>query len=95
MHRLVLTVEADQALDALYNDGYQAWGEVQADKYYDAILTHFDVLCDNPYLFRAVDEIREGYRRSVCGKHSIFYRIVNDTVEIMGLVRHENRFYKA
>lgn len=95
MYRLVLTVEADQDLDALYNDGYQAWGESQADKYYDAILVHFDVLCDNPYLFRAVDEIREGYRRSVCGKHSIFYRIVDDTIEIMGLVRHENRFYEA
>lgn len=92
MYRLVITVEADQDLDALYNDGYQTWGEAQADKYYDAILAHFDVLCDNPYLFRAVDEIREGYRRSICGKHSLFYRIVGDTVEIMGLVKNENRF---
>jgi toxin ParE1/3/4 len=95
MYRLVITVEADQDLDALYNDGYQTWGEAQADKYYDAILAHFDVLCDNPYLFRAVDEIREGYRRSVCGKHSLFYRIVGDTVEIMGLVKGENRFSGA
>lgn len=92
MYRLVITIEADQDLDALYNDEYQRWGEDKADKYYDAIISHFSVLCDNPYLFRAVDEIREGYRRSVCGKHSIYYRISGDVVEIMGLVRSQNRF---
>ena len=89
---MVITVEADQDLDALYIDGYQRWGEDQADKYYDAIILHFNILCDNPYLFRAVDEIRKGYRRSICGKHSIFYRIHGNAVEIMGLVRSQNRF---
>jgi toxin ParE1/3/4 len=92
MYKLILSVEAEQDLEAIYINGYQKWGEEQADQYYDALLAHFDVLCENPYLFRAVDEIRIGYRRSVCGKHSVFYRISEDTVEIMGLVRSENRF---
>ena len=69
---LVLTLEADQDLDNLYVDGFKRWGEEQADQYYNALLDHFEVLCDNPFLYRAIDEIREGYRRSVCGKHSIF-----------------------
>lgn len=90
-YRLILSAEADQDLNALYQEGYRKWGEEQADKYYDDVIRHFDVLCDNPYLFRAIDEIRKGYRRSVCGKHSIFYRIVDDTVEIMALVKYENR----
>lgn len=93
MHKLVLSVEADHDLNALYVDGYQRWGMEQADRYYDALLTHFDLLCENPYLFRAIDEIREGYRRSVCGKHAVYYRVVGDTVEIMGLVKHQNRFF--
>ncbi len=90
-YRLIISAEADHDLGSLYEEGYRKWGEEQADEYYDALLTHFDVLCDNPYLFRAVEEIRKGYRRSVCGKHSIFYRIVNDTIEIMALVKYENR----
>ena len=94
MYRLVLTVEAEQDLEALYEEGYTRWGVAQADQYYDAILAHFDVLCKNPYLFRAVDEIRQGYRRSVCGKHGIYYRVVDNTVEIAGLVKHQNRFYR-
>ncbi len=93
MYRLTLTVEADQDLEALYEDGYRRWRLAQADEYYDALLAHFAVLCENPYLFQSVDEIREGYRRSVCGKHSVYYRIVDDTVQIMGLVKKQNQFH--
>ena len=91
-YALVITVEAEYDLDNLYEDGFKRWGEAQADKYYDDLLAHFDALCDNPYLYRAVDEIRAGYRRSVCGKHSVFYQVADDTVRIMALVKRENRY---
>lgn len=91
-YKLILSKEADQDLDALYMEGCGKWGEAQADKYYDAILAHFDTLTETPLLYREVKEVREGYRRSICGKHSIFYRIDGDTVEIMGLVKYQNRF---
>lgn len=67
-------------------------GEAQADKYYDDLLGHFDALCDNPYLYRAVEEIRAGYRRSVCGKHTVFYQIADNAVRVMALVKRENRY---
>lgn len=91
-YQLVISKEADHDLDKLYVDGFKRWGEEQADKYYDWLLSHFDNLCENPFLYRAVDEIRKGYRRSVCGEHSIFYRVDGDAVEVMGLVKHENSF---
>ncbi len=89
---LVISKEADHDLENLYVDGFRRWGETQADHYYDGLLSHFDALCENPYLYRAVDEIRLGYRRSVYGKHSVFYRIVDNNIEIMGLIKSENRF---
>ncbi len=91
-YKLHITKEADQDLDRIYEEGFTTWGEQQADNYYDDLLAHFDILCENPYLFRAVDEIRKGYRRSVCGKHSVYYRIVSDTLEVMGLIKYENRY---
>lgn len=90
-YRLVISCEADRDLERLYRDGCQQWGETQADRYYDALLNHFTVLTENPLLFRAVDEVREGYRRSVCGKHSVFYKVSGDIVEIMAIVKRENR----
>lgn len=91
-YKLRLSKEADQDLSHIYEDGLLRWGERQADTYFDALFAHFDALSENPYLFQAVDEIRKGYRRSVCGKHAIYYRVVNDAVEIMGLIKHQNRF---
>lgn len=90
-YRIVITKQADYDLNEIYEEGFNKWGETQADQYFDDILSHFDVLRDNPYLFRAVDEIREGYRRSVCGKHSIFYRVIGNVIEIMALVKYQNR----
>ena len=91
-YQLILAKEAETDLENIYIDGFTRWGETQADSYYSDIISHFDMLCENPYLFRAVPEIREGYRRSVCGKHTVFYRIVDETIEIMALLRCENRF---
>ena len=90
-YKLVITTEADQELARLYEEGFIKWGESRTDEYYEALLNHFDTLCDNPFMFRAVDEVRKGYRRGVCGKHSVYYRIVDKTVEIMTLVKYENR----
>ena len=90
-YALVITLEADRDLSNLYEEGFRKWGEEQADKYYDDILDHLNALSENPYLYRAIDEIRQGYRRSVCGKHSIFYRVVGSVVEIAALVKYEDR----
>ncbi|WP_299079356.1 type II toxin-antitoxin system RelE/ParE family toxin [uncultured Paraglaciecola sp.] len=89
---LKLSLTAQNDLSAIYEEGFLNWGEIQADFYYDGIINHFNTLCENPYLYQNVDEIRQGYRRSVCGKHSVYYRVINDTVEIMGLVKRQNRY---
>jgi len=41
-------------------------------------------------LFAAVDYIRVGYRRSPCGVDSIYYRIVNNSVEIMNIIGQQD-----
>ena len=58
--------------------------------YYDAFFDRFDQLAKRPYLYQAVDDIREGYRRSVCGVDSIYYRVDGDTVEIMAILGQQD-----
>jgi toxin ParE1/3/4 len=41
-------------------------------------------------LFQAVDHIHKGYRRSVCGVDSIFYRVIDDTVEIIAILGQQD-----
>lgn len=89
-YKLRVTKDAERDLDDVYSEGFVAWGEKQADRYYDGLLARFDRMCDNPTLDRVVDEIRVGYRRSTYEKHSIFFVIVEDTVEVRAVIKRQD-----
>ena len=71
--RLTAAAEEDLIGIALYGD--ELFGEDQSTRYRDQLKRHFALLAQNPKLYPAVDHIRPGYRRSVCGAHAIYYRI--------------------
>lgn len=87
-YRLTENAEAD--LYRLWLYGLERWGLMQANAYYDAFTQHFAALADNPLMHPAVDDIRHGYRRSVCGSDSVYYRIEGGTVEIMAIIGRQN-----
>ncbi len=86
-----ITDEAAVDLDRIWRRGFQEHVERQADKYYQAFFDRFEMIADPPKMFPAVDYIHEGYRKSVCGVDTIYYRIVDDTVEIMAILGRQDR----
>lgn len=70
-------------LARIYWRGVEWFGEVQANRYYDALVLRFGDIAEAPYKFPAVDHIREGYRRSICGVDNIYFRVNGQTIEIM------------
>ena len=89
-YSLTVSALAEDDLRDLYRFGFFNWGEQTADEYRDALLEHFNLLCENPFMFQAVDDIQEGYRRSVCKAHAIYYRVFDAHVEIMAVVKHQD-----
>ena len=87
-YRVSEAAEADLYRIWLY--GLQRWGVAEAGRYYATLFERFDQLAEQPYLYPAVDDIREGYRRSVCGADSIFYRIDGEDVEIMAIIGQQD-----
>ncbi len=85
-----LSAEAKADLKRIYRRGLREHGEVQADKYYNAFFDRFEQLAQQPLLYQAVDDIREGYRRCVCGVDSIYYRLDGKTVEIMAIIGRQD-----
>ena len=77
-------------LDRLYEYGILTFGLRMADEYYDGLIKRMQEIADRPKLYPVVDHIREGYRRSVCGVHSIYYRIGVEGVEIVRVLGREN-----
>ena len=87
-YRLAKTAEADLIEIVRYGDEY--YGIERSNQYRDQLKAHFELLAANAELFQAVDHIRPRYRRSVCGVHAIYYRIVEEGIEIMALMRGQN-----
>lgn len=81
-----LSNAAKQDLIRTYRYGLQNFGEVQADKYYSVLLRRFDDIAAAPLKYPSVDHISPGYRRSVCGVDSIYYRLNQGKVEIMRIL---------
>lgn len=85
-----LSENAREDLRRIYRRGLREYGEAQADAYYNALFDRFEEIAEQPFLYPAVDDIREGYRRSVCGVDSIDYRIEGETVEIMAIIGRQD-----
>jgi toxin ParE1/3/4 len=81
-----ISEDAKADLRRIYRRGVREYGEAQADKYYAAFFNRFEEIAEQPYLYQAVYDVREGYRRSVCGTDSIYYRVDRDTVEVMAIL---------
>lgn len=81
---------AKQDLIEIAKYGDQNFGVEQSDQYRDRLQNRFQLLAEQPLLFPAVDHIHAGYRRSVCGKHSIYYRIKDDVIEIMRILGQQD-----
>jgi len=85
-----ISEDAKLDLQRIYRRGVLKFGEAQADQCFDAFFERFAELVEQPNLYQAVDETREGYRRSVCGSDSIYYRVVEDAVEIMRILGQQD-----
>jgi len=86
MENYKISEDAKTDLKRIYIRGLNEYGEAKADEYYAAFFTRFELISRQPYLYQSVDHIRKGYRRSVCGADSIYYRINDETVEIMTIL---------
>jgi toxin ParE1/3/4 len=90
MQRYKLSTEAKMDLARIYWPGVDEFGEVQAERYYEALIQRFEDIADSPYKYPAVDHIRESYRRSVCGVDSIYYRLIAEVVEVVRVLGQQD-----
>ena len=81
---------AKEDLKRIYRRGVLEFGEAQADRYFEGFFERFEEIASQPFRYPAVDEICAGYRRSVCGVDSIYYRAAGDGVEIMRILGRQD-----
>ncbi len=91
----VISKEAIADLDDIWFYTVEKWSVPQANHYYDLIVAEINHICKEPDSGRQMDQIRKGYRVSKVKSHLVFYRIVDDTVEVIRILHQrmdiENR----
>ena len=85
-----LSHEAESDLIRIHQRGVREFGEARADQYFQEFFRRFEELARNPLLYPEVGNIRAGYRRSVCGVDSIYYRVNGQDVEIMRILSRQD-----
>jgi len=86
MSNYKLSNAAKEDLIKIHQYGITRFGMKQADKYFDSFFDYFEKIAKNPFLFESVDHIRAGYRRCPCSSQTIYFRLINDSVEIMAII---------
>ena len=81
-----LSNAAREDLIRIHHFGVEKFGIIQAEKYFDTFFDYFEIIAQRPFSFESVDYIKEGYRRCPCGSDTIYYRINDNTVEVMAIV---------
>lgn len=70
----------------LYTAG--KWSIEQADRYYNLIFEEINYICKNITAGKSMEHVRKGYRTSKVKSHLIFFRVLNDTIEVIRIL-HE------
>ncbi len=85
-----LSQAAAEDLHRLFDHGIDRFGLDQAIEYLDGLIRRFSKLAETPNQWQAVEHIRPGYRRSVYGSHSIYYRVEADEIVVVRILGQEN-----
>ncbi len=92
----VISKNAIADLEEIWLYTADTWSVTQADRYYSLIFDEIRHICKNPATGKSMDHVRKGYRASKVKSHLIFYRVINETVEIIRILHErmdiDNRF---
>ena len=86
---------AEYDLEAIWLYTIEQWSVDQADTYLESIIQRFDWLADNPLLGKQRDDVKKGYYCFPEGMHLVFYKIINNQIEIIGIPHQSMDFVEC
>jgi toxin ParE1/3/4 len=84
----VVSKKAVSDLEEIWLYTFEKWSLEQADRYYNLIFDEINYICRNIHAGKSMEHVRKGYRASKVKSHLIFYRVINDTIEVIRIL-HE------
>ena len=89
MSKYILTNKALEDLSNIWNYTYDEWSEHQADKYYEILINSCLEIAKNPKTCKNYKGIIKNLFGFKTGRHIIFYREVDNKVEILRILHEQ------
>ena len=83
-----ISKKAVSDLEEIWLYTIEKWSIEQADRYYNLIFDEINYICKNINAGKSMEHVRKGYRASKVKSHLIFYRVINNTIEVIRIL-HE------
>jgi toxin ParE1/3/4 len=90
MAKFILTNNAVEDLEKIWNYTFEKWSEQQADKYYASLIDSFHTIGENPGLGKNYSGIKSELFGLKTNRHIIFYRKFSDKPIEIARILHEN-----
>lgn len=87
---LVISMAAKMDLDAIYQFSSNEWGSHQAERYLNAFKVKLIKLSNNPKAGQERQDLLANTRSIPVGHHIIFYRISDQTLQVLRIL-HERQ----
>ena len=85
----VISKKAVADLEEIWLYTVEKWSVEQADRYYNLIFDEMNYICKNANAGKSMEHVRKRYRASKVKSHIIFYKISNNTVEIIRILHEQ------
>lgn len=91
--RYRLTELAAEDLRQIAAFSLERFGVEQAARYRDSLKEQLERIAEHPQRYPSVEHIRKGYRRAVCGVHSIYYTLDGELPVIVRVLGRQDPFF--
>ena len=85
----VISKKGVSDLEEIWVYTVEKWSIEQADRYYNLIVDEINYICKNINAGKSMEHVRKGYRASKVKSHLIFYRVLNDTIEVIRILHEQ------
>ncbi|HEY4876015.1 MAG TPA: type II toxin-antitoxin system RelE/ParE family toxin [Puia sp.] len=83
-----ISKKAVSDLEEIWLYTVEKWSVEQADHYHVLIFDEIYYICKHSNSGKSMEHVRKGYRASKVKSHLIFYRVLNDIIEVIRIL-HE------
>ena len=92
MSRVVLSPKAKSDLSDIWDYTLEQWGLDQAEKYIRELWVAIEQKTGDPKMSIAIGDVRKDYRKIVSGSHVIFFKLMDDGVDIVRILHQRMDF---